>query len=139
MEFSLLYEKLSNLTDKKIRHRILKFRGKYSLAVFADSTEELTITMALDNEKNVNINNIHIYTYKGHGLSYVLIYSMLKFILEKYPELETITLDDMSDKYRLTGENLYMKLGFEYLEKTGPEMMGNLKSVMENCRVQIFK
>ena len=63
----------------------------------------------------------------------------LNELKQNYPELETITLDDMSDKYRLAGENLYMKLGFEYLEKTGPEMIGNLNSVMENCRVQIFK
>jgi hypothetical protein len=139
MEFSLLYEKVSDVIHKKLRHRITKFRKKFVLSVFADSTEELTITMAIDNEKNVNINNIHIYTYKGHGLSYVLIYTMLEFMLENYPELETITLDDMSDKYRLAGENLYMKLGFEYLEKTGPEMIGNLNSVMENCRAQIFK
>jgi hypothetical protein len=45
--------------------------------------------------------------------------------LAKINHLESITLDDMSKRYRMN-DNIYIKSGFKYIYSEGPEMILNL-------------
>ena len=59
--------------------------------------------------------------YKGNGLS---IYLFLLFCeLSCYNGIDTITLDDMSER-PWDKTNVYVKLGMEYLVYNEPEMVG---------------
>lgn len=62
---------------------------------------------------NTFINN------KGYG-SYLL-KVLIKDIVNKYPYIKKIILDDMSDRFRKKN-NIYINNGFRYLEDSGPEM-----------------
>jgi len=48
---------------------------------------------------------------------------LLKYLIEKIrkTKINIILLDDMSDRYR-NSHNIYLKFGFRYISKTGPEM-----------------
>jgi len=49
-----------------------------------------------------------------------------------------IELDDMSDNQRQEN-NIYIKLGFRYKYKYGPEMVGNTRNIIKNSSVVIKK
>jgi len=75
----------------------------------SDDSEEARITV-------VNVNK----EYQGKGLAT----NLLKKVFEYLRNLNfiSIVLDDMTDNYRKSN-NLYLKLGFEYQQEYGPEMI----------------
>ena len=73
--------------------------------------------------------------YKGNGLS---IYLFLLFCeLSCYNGIDTITLDDMSER-PWDKTNVYVKLGMEYLVYNEPEMVGYACIIKKNGIEVIF-
>jgi len=74
-----------------------------------DDSEEAKVTTVYVNPQ-----------YYGKGLATEL----FKMVIQYLKELDfiSIVLDDMSDNYRKSN-NLYLKLGFKYVNEYGPEMI----------------
>ena len=146
----MLHQEVKRLLNdplKRVAHILTPEENRITFAIYIDRVEEMIVTVAFDSDDAtiININNIRIETLKGHGLSYMLLYCVLIFVYCRLrPNTETITLDDMSDKYRNfeKGENLYLNLGFKYVDETGPEMVGEftevlMKSLVNACRHEL--
>lgn len=74
-------------------------------------------------DKNITILNfVSVEQNKGYGS--ILLNYIMKFF---NGIIKTIILDDMSDGYR-TKHNIYLKFGFKYIHKDGPEMIYNYTS-----------
>jgi predicted GNAT superfamily acetyltransferase len=103
----------------------------FSLVIFELDAQA---TVAVNSEKiNMNLNNIFINKEKerGKGKSYSMLYDIFTHVKKIYPTITTITLDDMTDRYRATSHHLYLNLGFEYVEDTGPEMIAPYDKVID--------
>jgi predicted GNAT family acetyltransferase len=106
------------------------------LFILNDSGLSAEVIVAVDSEKlNINLNNIFINeAYRGKGKSYSLLYTIFTYVKNIYPTIKTITLDDMTERYRMPLHNLYINLGFEYIEDYGPEMIADYDKVIKNLR-----
>jgi predicted acetyltransferase len=101
-----------------------------------DSKLNAQAIVAVDSEKlNMNLNDIFINeAYRGKGKSYSILYTIFTYIKNIYPTIKTITLDDMTERYRMPRHNLYINLGFQYIEDYGPEMISDYDKVIKNLR-----
>ena len=107
-----------------------------SLFILNDSELNAEAIVAVDFEKlNMNLNDIFINeAYRGKGKSYSILHTIFTYVKNIYPTIKTITLDDMTERYRMPRHNLYLNLGFEYIEDYGPEMIAEYDKVIENLR-----
>jgi len=106
------------------------------LFILNDSELSAQAIVAVDYEKlNMNLNNIFINkAYREKGKSYSILHTIFTYVKNIYPTIKTITLDDMSERYRMPRHNLYINLGFNYIEDYGPEMISDYAKVIENLR-----
>lgn len=65
---------------------------------------------------------------RRQGIATSLILRLVAYCTQQHG-VTVIELDDMSDHYRQT-DNLYLKLGFKYLQETGPEMHAETSTVL---------
>lgn len=109
------------------------------LFILNDSELNAEAIVAVDFEKkNMNLNNIFINeVYRGKGKSYSILHTIFTYVKNIYPTIKTITLDDMSERYRMPRHNLYLNLGFNYIEDYGPEMISDYAKVIENLRKHV--
>ena len=66
---------------------------------------------------------------RRQGIATSLILRLAAYCTEHHG-VTVIELDDMSDHYR-QNDNLYLKLGFNYLEDNGPEMHAKISTVLK--------
>ena len=79
------------------------------------------------NEKTMTVTWIHSsIPNKGYGTTLMGEVA----IAAKLAGVETILLDDMSDRYRKP-HNIYTKLGLKYENNEGPEMIGNVNTLLD--------
>jgi GNAT superfamily N-acetyltransferase len=69
---------------------------------------------------------------QGKGLGTLLLSAVI--ITAGNEGIEKVTLDDVSNNYRKR-DNIYLKLGFRYEKKFGPEMKGTTKCVSRKWRI----
>ena len=92
-------------------------------------------------EKYININSLYIDNkYRNKKLSYLIINYVLKYFIQFIDTLKQwiITLDDCSDRYKKT-HNLYINIGFSYIDEHGPEMSANLYDILSNLKHHILQ
>lgn len=97
-------------------HPFKKYKESFPIAsleyVLDFNDSKMTITYLYSNEKSL-ASKLLIYACthaRKHGIS-------------------IIEVDDCTDRYR-QDHNFYIKNGFKYIEETGPEMTGDVKSVL---------
>ena len=66
---------------------------------------------------------------RRQGIATSLILRLVAYCREQHG-VTVIELDDMSDHYR-QNDNIYLKLGFKYLEETGPEMRAETSTILK--------
>ena len=92
---------------------------------YKKSTQIASLEYVLDFKNNMMIITSLFSNKKGFATR-LLIYACCH--ARKYG-ITKIEVDDCTDRYR-QDHNFYTKNGFKYVENTGPEMVGNVESVL---------
>lgn len=96
--------------------------------LFGKSKNELYIAAL---QTNFNFDNFNM---SRSGIGTFLLLSAIAY--SKLFNVKTVLLDDASALHR-KDNNIYSKLGFKYLEKTGPSMIGDINKIYTNINTFI--
>jgi hypothetical protein len=119
-----------------IKYVIDKRQKKIAFLLYVNDVEELNINFAISSENECNINWMGTNNYKGHKLGYMLLRFLCEYLLfDRMSDLNmVVSLDDMSDHFRMKTKNIYYNAGFRYVDDDfGPEMTGILSNIYTNC------
>jgi hypothetical protein len=127
--------------DSDIKRNIDNSIGHIQINIDKGDDKDMTITWIGIEER-----------FRGKGLAKYLITLALLYTSIYAPDVTSVILDDDTDNYangikdkkereEAQGKNLYCKMGFEYVDKTGhPEMIGvTSELVKENIRFFVKK
>jgi GNAT superfamily N-acetyltransferase len=68
------------------------------------------------------MNLMTVEPYLGKGYASLLLNHLINVVLKKDGQYNSLTVDDMSDRF-MKSHNIYIKYGFEYLLESSPEMV----------------
>lgn len=110
---------------------------KIDLKTFCKTKIKISyIQVAFDHINNITT-IIYLFSYvPGKGVGSSLIYYACKKSLEQ--NISKIELDDCSDHFRKKN-NIYLKLGFRYISNFGPEMVGDVKEILNKYQSTLSK
>jgi hypothetical protein len=127
--------------DSDIKRNLDNSIGHIQINIDKGDDKDMTITWIGIEER-----------FRGKGLAKYLITLALLYTSIYAPDVTSVILDDDTDNYangikdkkereEAQGKNLYCKMGFEYVDKTGyPEMIGvTSELVKENIRFFVKK
>ena len=90
-----------------------------------------------DNHVSITFINV-LEEYRGKGFGTALLWALYDYIYIN-TKFKYILWDDCSNNFRCPGKNIYKKVGAQYVEKKGPEMVWKIrtKNVIEKRREYI--
>lgn len=65
--------------------------------------------------------------YRGKGIATTLLWHLYDYIYNN-TKIRYIMWDDCSDNFRVSRKNIYIKVGAQYVEKNGPEMIWRIRT-----------
>lgn len=79
-------------------------------------------------DKEVSISFLNVLEeYRGKGIGTKLLWNLYDYVYNN-TNYKYIKWDDCSDNYRVSKKNIYLKVGAQYVEKNGPEMIWRIRT-----------
>jgi len=100
---------------------------KFTINIKNTKKEETYLSFFIDEEENTATINYIIVEDKlrGKGIATDMLWYFYDYILSNFPLIKKVYWDDCSDKSRQI-DNIYLKIGSNYVREFGPEMVWNL-------------